>query len=404
VDDFTDEINGEDDIDIEDEFNPDELDLKELESEVTAEEAESLTGKVPAFLARLQWWGFGALLTFIVLVILRMIFGPPWIDRFLAPRWPVAMNANNKWVGIIIPVVEESTYFIYKLMFVDYSGTIVYQENLGRVQSQMGSLDISLGREFCYYITGSGTWVGVRPYDQPTNSNYDIDLKQFDFKYRDGLNLIYVPRLSKELIEVYTDNNLIILEKDGISWKSILERDTMSWESGLEIVDICDSYALVSSGPALFTVTLDNFRMPQERYYIKPLQRRPLYPGEFVYKPAFLITIPGKYGSFLVVKNDRMFNLPYKLGDDQCFIKSAKSKDLRAFRHPYFNGRDIRSAVFVKPEKIDELYDINDIIDELNDIELVILYEYAKKFHLAALKLDESKPLWDLTLGQSSID
>lgn len=378
------------------EFDADNLDLTELDNGSSSSEITHHTGKRPVFLARLQWWGFGVLVAFIILVILRMIFGPPWIDRFRHHRPPVAIAQANGLAGIIVPLDNIN----YSLFFVDSTGHIRTQKKLGSIAP--GPLDIVMGDNYYGFIFGDASWIAVRPYVALDNKmNFDLDLSQFNIKLRDGIDII-LSQTGDEYVNVFTNNQILTLNRKATLWEISHEYSTSEWgERSWRIVDLANNHAIVESKTAFLMVDFPDFIDGYDKYneatFLQFIQQRPQYPLEFIYKPATIYPAgnsnPGI--EYYLLKNDRFFNLPYKYSDDQIFVKAVGNKDMTVFNHPFIEGKDIRAlAVFSDDSGIQ-------IDSSSKPADMALLYESANTFHLAGIVMDKDKAVWDIILGKS---
>ena len=379
-------------------FDPDNLDPNALDEEEEFIIRKSTSaGNVPVFLARLQWWGFGILLAFILIVILRMIFGPPWIDRFRFPRPPVAIDQARGIVGAIVPL--EDNY--YTLFFVDTSGQIISQKKLGKfLEHGRGPLDFVMGKDHYYFLFGAGRWIAVRPYATTDDlENRDIELGPFGLKYRDGIDMIY-SETGEEYLNVFTNDTIITLKHEEPFWTRQYKYTTSDWgEPDWQITDLSRNYALVASGTAFLFVDFPDFIDGYKKYnaatFTQFIQPRPQYQMEF-FKPGWIITSKDQSydHEYLLLKNDRMFNLTYKYSDDQVLGKAVGEKDMVTLNHPFFAGKDVRGITIISGES-------KKSSAGENNAELAIIYEMNSVFYLAGLSWDASEPVWDLKLGAS---
>ena len=379
-----------------DEFDADSLDLNKLDNEETTVVFEHLPGKLPAFLARLQWWGFGILIAFIVVVILRMIFGPPWIDRFRFPRPPVAIDQANGLAGVVVPLSNQK----YSLFIVDSTGHIRTQKELGVIAP--GPLDLVMGDDVYYFIYGDASWVAVRPYvPLYEKENFDLDLSQFNVKLRDGIDVIH-SQTGDEYLNVFTENGILTLNRRNSLWEKAYEYSTASWgERNWRIVDLSENHAVVESKTAFLLVDfpdfIDGYRKYDEATFIQFIQQRPQYQLEYMYKPVSIVQAEDldRNLEYFLLKNDRMFNLPYKYMDDQVFVKAVGEKDMTPFVQSFMNNKDVRGiAVFSRDS--DTSPDSSS-----KPADLAILYESASTFYLAGIAIDKETPVWDILLGKS---
>jgi hypothetical protein len=388
------EITDDFDSEPEDEFNPDELDPNVLKDVEFHGEREPLTGKVPPFLARLQWWGFALLIAFIILVALRMIFGPPWVDRFRYQRLPVAIDARDNLIGILLPdTFNQPGRQGYHLILAGTDGKIRRSEKLGSYYG--GPVDIALGKDSYYFIVGDGSWVAGRNYlPSESGENSDVDLIQFGMRIRNGIDLLDTD--DSELMNVFNDDEILSIKSDSGLWEIYNRYSTKDWDSAsYQIFDLSGYYAIASAGADYLAIGFPNFTDGFKKYnseiLLTNIQNRPDYIGESLYVPARII--PCDYINYnldyLVLKNDRMFNLPYKYMDDQIFAKPVNSLKLVVFRHPYFNGKDIRGFAFISGKKENETI----------PADFVILYNIQNEFRLAALVLENPKPIWDISVS-----
>ena len=395
----------EDEVENSDEFDPDNLDLKELESEVSLDEVRSLTGRIPPFLARLQWWGFGALVVFVIIVILRMIFGPPWIDRFRYPRLPVAIDEVDGLIGVIVPLVndQENTAPAYTFFLIDSQGGIRPKRILGAVTP--GPLDLAMGNDYYFYIFGDGSWVAGRKYvPNKDDEKIDVDLNQFNIRLRDGIDLIR-SKDGREYLNVFTEDSIFTLSNQEKLWSLYNRYNAKDWgEENLSILDLARSHVLAGSGAAFllldFPEYINGYKKYDDSTVVKTLKQRPQFPGEFLYKPAWIVPADsiGDGHNYFILKNDHLFNFPYKYSDNQVFLKSTTSTQLTPFEHPFFAGKDIRGMTVISPRQSTILGDMKVDLSKRPDI--VILYEANFDFRLAGLKLNREKPLWDIYLGR----
>jgi hypothetical protein len=379
-----------------DEFDADNLDLTKLDDEETSGEIEHPPGKLPVFLARLQWWGFGILIAFIILVILRMIFGPPWMDRFRFPRPPVAIDQANCLAGVIVPLSNRK----YSLFFVDSTGHIRTQKDLGVIQP--GPLDLVMGDDVYYFIYGDASWVAVRPYVQmDEKENFDLDLSQFNVKLRDGIDAIH-SQTGDEYLNVFTENGILTLNRGNSLWEKAHEYSTAGWgERNWRIVDLAENHAIVESKTAFLLVDfpdfIDGYRKHNETTFIQFIQQRPQYQLEYMYKPVSIAPAEDmdRNLEYFLLKNDRMFNLPYKYLDDQIYVKTIGEKDMAVFNHAFIHGKDIRGiAVFSNDSEAST-------DSSSKPADLAILYESARTFYLAGIAIDKETPVWNILLGKS---
>lgn len=389
----------------EDDFDLDLLCPADLDSIEPDEETEFVhpPRKNPQiFLARMQWWAFGILVGFIIIIILRMIFGPPWLDRFLYARPPVAIASANGLIGVIIPE-HPGNYFLY---FVDANGGIRTERDLGRIVP--GPVDLAMSSDHYFFMYGEGSWIAGRPYvplpqstDNQTIENLDIELNQFDLKFRDGIDF-HDSTDGNEYLSVFNENTILVLQREGNFWRRLLQFDSKNWkEPYWQINELTGNLAIVSSGSGFelldFPIIAGDYTNYEKSTYLQLLKSRPHFPGEYIYslyKPASISfpTRDDQKFDFIMVKNDRMFNLPYKMADDQVFKVYLERNEFAPFNHPYFARKDIRALVLVDHTQSNEY--------ESNGAEIVILYEIDATFRLAGLKMEKAKPLWDLLLGK----
>jgi hypothetical protein len=389
----------------EDDFDPDLLTPADLDSIEPDEETEFVhpPRKNPQiFLARMQWWAFGILVLFIIIIILRMIFGPPWLDRFLYPRPPVAIDSSDGLIGVIIPEYPNS-YFLY---FVDTNGGIRTERNLGKVVP--GPVDLAMSSDHYFFLYGEGSWIAGRPYVQThqigetqSTENLDVELNQFNLKFRDGIDLLDSSD-GNEYLSVFNEDTILVMQRDGNFWRKLSQFDPKNWkEPYWHINELTGNLAIVSSGSGFelldFPLVAGDYTDYEKSTFIQLLKSRPHFPGEYIYslyKPASISTPTRKdqMFDFILTKNDRMFNLPYKMADDQVFKVYLDRNEFAPFNHPYFARKDIRALVVVDDPQSSQ--------GASNGAEIAILYEIDSTFRLAGLKMEKAKPLWDILLGK----
>jgi hypothetical protein len=408
----------------EDEFDLDLLSPADLDSIDPDEETEFVhppRRNPQIFLARMQWWSFGILVGFIIVIILRMIFGPPWLDRFLYPRPPVAIDSANGLIGVIIPE-SPGDYFLY---LVDTNGGIRAERNLGRIVP--GPVDLAMSSDHYFFMYGEGSWIAGRPFvpaqrvspenhseegepgsipylqpDVPLQTQWlDVDLNQFNVKFRDGIDLLDYGD-GEEYLTVFNEDTILVLMRERNLWRKSFQFDPKNWkESYWQINELTGNLAIVSSGSGFelldFPNESGNYSNYENSTFIQLLKSRPHFPGEYIYslyKPASISTPTRneQLFDFIMTKNDRMFNLPYKMADDQVFKVYLDRNEFVPFNHPYFARKDIRALVVVD--------DPQSSGGESNGAEIVILYEVDSTFRLAGLKMEKAKPLWDILLGK----